>query len=151
MGPAHLPLMKWPPSHFSFSSLHTPESSAHWWSVKNNNSNTNKNNINGNRSNTILITDEASIVQTFNSCSSRPDVCQCLVTQTPMNNISNNKANTWILHAARLTAILWYVNRGRYPVVYTDHASQWVKINSRALATAIIRSRYPGQDRNCAI
>ena len=28
-------------------------------------------------------------VQTFNSCTSRLDVCQCLVVQTPMNNVSH--------------------------------------------------------------
>ena len=30
-------------------------------------------------------------VQTFNSCTSRPDVCQCLVVQIPMDNMSENK------------------------------------------------------------
>ena len=28
-----------------------------------------------------------STVQTLNSCTSRPDVCQCLVVQIPMNNL----------------------------------------------------------------
>ena len=27
-------------------------------------------------------------VQTFNSCASQPDVCQCLVVKTPMDNMS---------------------------------------------------------------
>ena len=34
-------------------------------------------------------------VQTSNSCTSRPDFCQCLVVQTPMDNTSTrNKLNT---------------------------------------------------------
>ena len=31
-------------------------------------------------------------VQTFNSCTSRPDICQCLVVQTPMDNMSKTGA-----------------------------------------------------------
>ena len=38
-------------------------------------------------------------VQTFNSCNSRSDVCQCLVVQTPRNNMSKNKPNTSMIHA----------------------------------------------------
>ena len=33
-------------------------------------------------------------VQAFNSCTSRQHVCQCLVVQTPMNNISKKKPST---------------------------------------------------------
>ena len=40
-----------------------------------------------------------STVHTFNSCTSRPDVCQCLVLKTPMNNLSKNKS-TVMAHVA---------------------------------------------------
>ena len=33
-------------------------------------------------------------VQTFNSCTRRPDVCQRLLVQTPINNMSKNKPST---------------------------------------------------------
>ena len=33
-------------------------------------------------------------VQTFNSCTSRPDVCQFLIVQTPMGNIYRNTPST---------------------------------------------------------
>ena len=39
-------------------------------------------------------------VQIFNSCTSRPDVCHCLVVQTSMNNMSRKKPNTSMKHAA---------------------------------------------------
>ena len=39
-------------------------------------------------------------VQIFNSCTSQPDVCQCLVVQTPMKNMSRNKPNTSMKHVA---------------------------------------------------
>ena len=32
-------------------------------------------------------------VQTFNSCTSRPYICQCLVVQTPMDDMSKTEAN----------------------------------------------------------
>ena len=37
-------------------------------------------------------------VQTFNSCTSRRDVCQCLVAQTPMDNMSKNEPITSMTH-----------------------------------------------------
>ena len=39
-------------------------------------------------------------VQTFNSCTSRPDVWQRLVVQTPMDNITKNKPSTLMTHVA---------------------------------------------------
>ena len=39
-------------------------------------------------------------VQTFNSCTSQPDVCQCLVEQTPLDNMSKNKPCTSMAHIA---------------------------------------------------
>ena len=39
-------------------------------------------------------------VQTFNSCASRPDVCQCLVVQIPIDNMSENKPSTSMTHVA---------------------------------------------------
>ena len=39
-------------------------------------------------------------VQTFNSCTSRLDVCQCLVAQSFMDNMSWNKSSTSMTHVA---------------------------------------------------
>ena len=39
-------------------------------------------------------------VQIFNSCASRPDVCQCLVVQIPIDNMSKNKPSTSMTHVA---------------------------------------------------
>ena len=41
-----------------------------------------------------------SAVQTFNSCTSRPDVWQCLVVHTPTNNMSGNRPTTSMKHVA---------------------------------------------------
>ena len=38
--------------------------------------------------------------QTFNSCTSRPDICQCLVVQTPMDNMSKYKPSIPMTHIA---------------------------------------------------
>ena len=39
-------------------------------------------------------------VQTFNSCTSRPEVCQCLVVQIPIENMSKHKSSTPMTHVA---------------------------------------------------
>ena len=39
-------------------------------------------------------------VQIFKFCTSRPDVCQCLVVNTPMDNMTENKKNTSMTHVA---------------------------------------------------
>ena len=39
-----------------------------------------------------------SAVQTFNSFTGRSDVCQCLIVQTPMGNMSKNKLNTSMIN-----------------------------------------------------
>ena len=39
-------------------------------------------------------------VQTFNSHTSKLDICQCLVVQTPMDNVSKDKLNTSMTHVA---------------------------------------------------
>ena len=39
-------------------------------------------------------------VPTFNFCTSRADVCQCLVVQPPMDDISKNKQSIAITHSA---------------------------------------------------
>ena len=39
-------------------------------------------------------------LQTFNSSTSRPDVWQCLIVHTPMDNMSTNKPNTSMAHIA---------------------------------------------------
>ena len=44
-------------------------------------------------------------VQTFNSCTSQPDVCQCLVKQTHKDNTSKNKPSIWITHIAYISKL----------------------------------------------
>ena len=44
-------------------------------------------------------------VQTFNSCTSQPDVCQCLVEQPPKDNTSKNKPSIWITHIAYISKL----------------------------------------------
>ena len=39
-------------------------------------------------------------VQTFNSCTSRPVVCQCLVVKAPVDNMSKYNLSTVMAHAA---------------------------------------------------
>ena len=41
-----------------------------------------------------------STIQTFNSCTSGPDVCQCMVVQIPMHNMSENRPSTSMTHVA---------------------------------------------------
>ena len=41
-----------------------------------------------------------STLQTFNSCTSRPDVYQCTVVQTPIDNVKQNKPRTLMTHVA---------------------------------------------------
>ena len=42
----------------------------------------------------------APTVQTFSSCTSRTDVCQCLVVQTLVNNMPKSKPSTSMTHVA---------------------------------------------------
>ena len=49
------------------------------------------------------------IVQAFNSCTSRPDVRQYLVVQTPMDNINKNKPSTSMTHGAWESNVCMYV------------------------------------------
>ena len=54
--------------------------------------------------------------QTFNSCSSQPDdVCQCLVAQTSMDNMSKNKPSAPMTHIAcesKQLLIVWSETHG---------------------------------------
>ena len=43
-------------------------------------------------------TSDVDTVQTFDFCTTRPDVCQGLVVQTPIDNMSNNKMHTLMTH-----------------------------------------------------
>ena len=43
---------------------------------------------------------QISTVQAFNSYSSRLDICQCLVVQTPMDNMSKNMSSSFLSHVA---------------------------------------------------
>ena len=42
----------------------------------------------------------ATTVQTLDSCTSRPDVCQCLVAQSPMDSMSKTKTSISMTHVA---------------------------------------------------
>ena len=42
----------------------------------------------------LLLMPNSCTVQTFNPCTSRPGVCQCLVVQTPMDNMSKEVSQT---------------------------------------------------------
>ena len=44
-------------------------------------------------------------VQTFNSCTSRPDVCKCLVVKALVDNNSKNKRSTQMTHIAFETKV----------------------------------------------
>ena len=74
------------------------------------------------------------IVQTYTSCTSRPDVCQCLVVQTPMHNMSRNIPTTSMTHVACESKLRLVVMSSMHPcpgnwvaighaVVYHDRAA----------------------------
>ena len=48
-------------------------------------------------------------VQTFNSCTIRPDVCQSLAVQRPIDNMSNNRPSTPMTHVACESKLLSFV------------------------------------------
>ena len=54
-------------------------------------------------------------VRTFNSCTSRPDVCQCLVVQTSMGNMSKNKPDISIKHVDCESKLLSVVRSSMHP------------------------------------
>ena len=63
-------------------------------------------------------------VQTFNSCTSRPDVCQCLVVQTPMDNMSKiNKPSTSMAHVNFKPKLLSVVRSSMHP-----YSGNWVSM-----------------------
>ena len=43
-------------------------------------------------------------VQVFNSCTSRPDVCQCMVVQRLVDNMSNNKPSKSMTQQVQIKA-----------------------------------------------
>ena len=74
-------------------------------------------------------------VQTFIFCTSRPDVCQWLVVQIPMNNMSQNKSSTSMTNVFCELNLRSVVRLFKYPcpgnwmaigfaVVYNDWAAQ---------------------------
>ena len=54
-------------------------------------------------------------VQTFKLCSSRPNVCQCLGVQTPVDNMSENKSSTPMTHVACKAKLLSVVKLSMHP------------------------------------
>ena len=75
------------------------------------------------------------IVQTFNSCTSRPDICQCLVVQTSMDNMSKNKPSTSTTHVESKLRLVARSFLHQYPrnwvairraVVYHAQAAQYL-------------------------
>ena len=86
-----------------------------------------------------------STVRTFNSCTSRPEVCQCLVIQTPMDNMSKNKSSTSQAHVACASKLCSFV-RSSMPrrvavgcaVVYHAFAAHTIKCrHCRAQARSV--------------
>ena len=65
-------------------------------------------------------------VQTFNSCTSRPDVYQCLVVRTLVDNNSKNEGSTSMTHIAFETKLCSVVKSHMHPCpgncVATGHA-----------------------------
>ena len=59
-----------------------------------------------------------STVQTFNSCTSRPDVCQCLVVQIPMDKMSKNKPSTLKTHNSFWIKSENYVQLRGHPCIH---------------------------------
>ena len=51
------------------------------------------------------ITTKKAAVETINSCTSRPDVCQCLVAQTPVDKMSKNKPSSSMTHVSDETML----------------------------------------------
>ena len=75
------------------------------------------------------------LVQTFDSCTSRPEVFQCPVIQSPMENTSEHKPNTPMTYVASESKLLSVVRSSMHPclgnwvaigrvVVYYAQASQ---------------------------
>ena len=54
-------------------------------------------------------------VETFNSCSRQPCVCQCLVVQTPMDNMSKDKPGTPTSHVACESKLHSVVMSSKHP------------------------------------
>ena len=54
-------------------------------------------------------------VQTFNSCTSWPDVCHCLVVQTPKDDMSKNKPSTSMDHLACESKLRSVVRSSMHP------------------------------------
>ena len=66
-------------------------------------------------------------VQTFNSSTSRPDVCWSLVVQTPMDNMSVNKPNTLMTHKACESKLRSVVRSFMHP-----YSGNWVQSGVRS-------------------
>ena len=54
-------------------------------------------------------------VQTFNSCTSRPDVCQCQPVQKTINNMSENKPGTPVTNVAYESKLRSVVRSSMHP------------------------------------
>ena len=63
---------------------------------------------------TLYLVSQLPTVQTFNSCISRPGVCQCLVVQTFMDNMSKNKPRISMTHIACKSMLLSVVRSSMY-------------------------------------
>ena len=64
-----------------------------------------------------------STVQTFNSCTSQPVVSQCLVVQTPMDNLPKKETRTSMTHVACESKLRSFVRSSVHPC-----AGNWVAI-----------------------
>ena len=67
-------------------------------------------------------------VQTFNSCTSRPVVSQCLVVQTPMDNLPKKETSTSMTHVACESKLRSFVRSSVHPC-----PGDWVAIERLAV------------------
>ena len=70
-----------------------------------------------------------STVQTFNSCTSQPDVCQYLVVQSPMDNMSKNKPSTSMTHVACKSKLRSVVRSG-HPCIHAQETGCQLGVQS---------------------
>ena len=92
---------------------------------------------------------ENTTIQVFNSCTSQPDVCQCPVVQTHMENKSKNKPSISMTHVACESKLCSVVRSSLHPcaenwvaigcaVVYNDRAAQAISTGIKCRHCVII-------------
>ena len=72
-------------------------------------------------------------VHTFNVCSSQPDVCQCLVLQELIDNMSKNKPSTIMTHVAYESNLGYVMRSSLHPSL-----EKWVAIGRCVVYQALL-------------